>query len=76
MENGIHLMDKFLFLRKLLNHKKMVQTKVNFEIIPYNVARKAEFKTLNIEWITKYFKVEPEDERVLDFSWWTNRPSG
>ncbi|MEY4936662.1 MAG: hypothetical protein RIS64_3021 [Bacteroidota bacterium] len=45
----------------------MVQTKVNFEIIPYHVARKADFKTLNIEWITKYFKVEPEDIRVLDF---------
>jgi N-acetylglutamate synthase-like GNAT family acetyltransferase len=52
---------------QILNPKKMVQTKVNFEIIPYNVARKADFKTLNIEWITKYFKVEPEDIRVLDF---------
>jgi ribosomal protein S18 acetylase RimI-like enzyme len=45
----------------------MVQTKVNFEIIPYNPALKADFKTLNVEWITKYFKVEPEDIRVLDF---------
>jgi putative acetyltransferase len=45
----------------------MVQTKVNFEIIPYNVARKADFKTLNVEWISKYFKIEPEDIRVLDF---------
>ncbi len=45
----------------------MVQTKVNFEIIPYNVARKADFKALNMEWITQYFKVEPEDIRVLDF---------
>ncbi|MEN9609594.1 MAG: hypothetical protein RLZZ628_408 [Bacteroidota bacterium] len=45
----------------------MVQTKGSFEIIPYNSTLKADFKTLNVEWIRKYFKIEPEDIRVLDF---------
>jgi ribosomal protein S18 acetylase RimI-like enzyme len=35
------------------------------EIIPFNTALTEPIKTLNIEWLTKYFKVEPKDEIVL-----------
>lgn len=35
------------------------------EIIPFTAALAAPIKTLNIEWLTKYFKVEPKDEIVL-----------
>ncbi|MFV8343269.1 GNAT family N-acetyltransferase [Flavobacterium sp. XS2P39] len=35
------------------------------EIIPFTTALAAPIKTLNIEWLTKYFKVEPKDEIVL-----------
>ena len=35
------------------------------EIIPFTIALKEPIKTLNIEWLKKYFKVEPKDEIVL-----------
>ena len=35
------------------------------EIIPFSTELAAPIKTLNLEWLTKYFKVEPKDEIVL-----------
>jgi ribosomal protein S18 acetylase RimI-like enzyme len=35
------------------------------EIIPFSADLKEPIKTLNIEWLKKYFKVEPKDEIVL-----------
>ena len=35
------------------------------EIIPFTIELKEHIKTLNLEWLTKYFKVEPKDEIVL-----------
>jgi ribosomal protein S18 acetylase RimI-like enzyme len=37
----------------------------NVEIIPFSIELKEPIKTLNLEWLHKYFKVEPKDERVL-----------
>lgn len=37
----------------------------NVEIIPFNEALKEPIKTLNLEWLHKYFKVEAKDELVL-----------
>lgn len=34
-------------------------------IIPFSSDLKEPIKTLNIEWLKKYFKIEPRDERVL-----------
>jgi ribosomal protein S18 acetylase RimI-like enzyme len=34
-------------------------------IIPFSVELAEPIKTLNIEWLTKYFIIEPKDERVL-----------
>jgi ribosomal protein S18 acetylase RimI-like enzyme len=34
-------------------------------IIPFSPDLKEPIKTLNIEWLSKYFKIEPKDERVL-----------
>ena len=36
-----------------------------FEIIPFSIELKEPIKTLNLEWLHKYFKVEPKDEKVL-----------
>jgi len=41
------------------NHKN------NSNIIPFSIAHKEAIKTLNLEWLQKYFKVEPKDELVL-----------
>jgi ribosomal protein S18 acetylase RimI-like enzyme len=35
------------------------------EIIPFSVDLKEPIKTLNLEWLHKYFKVEPKDEQTL-----------
>lgn len=35
------------------------------EIIPFSIELKEPIKTLNFEWLQKYFKVEPKDEKVL-----------
>lgn len=35
------------------------------EIIPFTIELKEPIKTLNLEWLHKYFKVEPLDEKVL-----------
>lgn len=35
------------------------------EIIPFSIDLKEPIKTLNLEWLQKYFKVEPKDEKVL-----------
>ena len=35
------------------------------EIIPFSAELAAPIKTLNLEWLRKYFKVEPKDELVL-----------
>jgi GNAT superfamily N-acetyltransferase len=34
-------------------------------IIPFSIDLKDHIKSLNLEWLHKYFKVEPKDERVL-----------
>lgn len=36
------------------------------EIVPFSKAEKEAIKTLNYEWLEKYFKVEPKDEHVLN----------
>nr|WP_315153564.1 GNAT family N-acetyltransferase [uncultured Flavobacterium sp.] len=35
------------------------------KIIPFSIELKEPIKTLNLEWLQKYFKVEPKDEKVL-----------
>lgn len=35
------------------------------EIIPFSIELKEPIKTLNLEWLQKYFKVEPKDKKVL-----------
>ncbi len=37
----------------------------NFQIIDYSSKYKEDFKKLNLDWIEKYFFVEPLDEEVL-----------
>jgi ribosomal protein S18 acetylase RimI-like enzyme len=37
----------------------------NVVIIPFSDSCSEAIKTLNLEWLTKYFKVEPKDEMVL-----------
>lgn len=38
---------------------------MNIEIIPFSPVYAQQFRDLNIEWLEKYFWVEPHDEEVL-----------
>ena len=42
-----------------------MDTENTVSIIPFSSDLKEPIKTLNIEWLEKYFKVEPKDEKVL-----------
>ena len=61
-------------LEQALEHQSMyarVSGKVketalnNIEIVSYSPKYKQDFKTLNYEWLNKYFKVEKTDEQIL-----------
>lgn len=43
----------------------MKNPKTKIDIIPFSLTHKESIKTLNLEWLQKYFKVEPKDELVL-----------
>ena len=43
----------------------MENLKNNIEIIPFNINLKEPIKTLNYEWLEKYFYVEDSDRKVL-----------
>jgi len=38
---------------------------MKIEIIPFDPAYAADFKNLNLDWLNKYFRVEPHDDEVL-----------
>lgn len=38
---------------------------MKIEIIPFDPAYAADFKNLNLDWLNKYFRVEPHDDKVL-----------
>lgn len=53
------------FMNRVLDtHKQRLIDQV--KLIPYTKQNKSYFKTLNIEWLEKYFTVEPIDANVLD----------
>jgi ribosomal protein S18 acetylase RimI-like enzyme len=43
----------------------MKNPKTKIDIIPFSITHKEAIKTLNLEWLQKFFKVEPKDELVL-----------
>ena len=65
----INLTYKYNFAQQLQNQAFLQKTKnmQNIKIIPFSPEYQADFKRLNIEWIEKYFVVEPHDIEQLDF---------
>jgi DNA-binding MarR family transcriptional regulator/N-acetylglutamate synthase-like GNAT family acetyltransferase len=64
----IEKMEKQLELKsmyKRVNERLAKNFRKEIEIVSYNPKLKDDFKRLNVEWLKKYFKVEPIDERVL-----------
>ncbi len=61
LENSFE--EKSFYQRVMETRKERMLA--NVEIINYTPENKHWFKTLNIEWLEKYFVVEPIDEKVL-----------
>lgn len=50
---------------RLCGFKESIMKKREIEIVDYHPRYEGEFKRLNIEWLEKYFYVEPRDKEVL-----------
>ncbi|MCX6198759.1 MAG: bifunctional helix-turn-helix transcriptional regulator/GNAT family N-acetyltransferase [Bacteroidetes bacterium] len=64
----IEKMEKQLELKsmyKRVNERLAKNFRKEIEIVSYSPKLKNDFKRLNVEWLKKYFTVEPIDERVL-----------
>ena len=73
-ETGYDIEDVITKLENALSNKKCFNRVVSsvksnqmneVKIVPYNKKYKEDFKRLNIEWLQKYFIVEPADEKML-----------
>jgi DNA-binding MarR family transcriptional regulator/N-acetylglutamate synthase-like GNAT family acetyltransferase len=59
------LLEQKSLLRRVQEEKKEREGST-VQIVDYNPDHAAAFKALNVEWISKYFKIEPEDLKALD----------
>jgi DNA-binding MarR family transcriptional regulator/predicted GNAT family N-acyltransferase len=50
-----------------VNEKLKENAMKEVEIVPYNKRYKKQFSRLNYEWLQKYFEVEEEDQRLLEY---------
>jgi len=65
IEEWEFLLGEKSLLKRVADEKKLRESKA-VAIIDYQPEYKAAFKTLNEEWITKYFKMEASDYKYLD----------
>ena len=42
-----------------------MRTDISVEIVPFEERHAEDFKRLNLEWLRKYFRVEPADEEMF-----------
>jgi DNA-binding MarR family transcriptional regulator/predicted N-acetyltransferase YhbS len=73
-ESNTDLMSQIARLEEALNRKSVFERVIDslkreqrsqVEIIDYQPRLKGHFRTLNTEWLERYFKVEPPDESLL-----------
>jgi len=65
----VEKMERQLELKSMytrVNERLAANFRKEVELVSYSPKLKADFKKLNVEWLKKYFTVEPIDERVLD----------
>ncbi len=65
IEEWEYLLSQKSFLNRVKEQKKSRES-ANIEIIDYNENYQQIFRDLNVEWISKYFKMEDVDYKVLD----------
>lgn len=59
------LLDQKSLFKRVEEQKKLRESK-NVKIVAYDPAYQSAFKTLNEEWISKYFEMEETDYKALD----------
>ncbi|MCL7987413.1 helix-turn-helix domain-containing GNAT family N-acetyltransferase [Sphingobacterium sp. lm-10] len=59
------LLEQKSLLKRVQEQKKLRESK-NVQIVDYTPKYKTAFKSLNAEWISKYFEMEEADYKVLD----------
>ncbi|MCW5516993.1 helix-turn-helix domain-containing GNAT family N-acetyltransferase [Muriicola sp. Z0-33] len=65
MEEFEYMLDQNSLLGRVLDEKKKREAK-KVEIVDYEEKYRQHFKSLNEEWIRKYFKMEEMDHKALD----------
>ena len=65
LEEMEEILDRENYPQNLANNLKIKQLDM-IEILDYIPQYQQDFKDINVEWIQKYFKIEPQDEKVLD----------
>lgn len=59
------LLEQKSLLKRVQEQKKIRESK-DVQIVPYEATYKSAFKSLNEEWISKYFEMEEADYKALD----------
>jgi DNA-binding MarR family transcriptional regulator/GNAT superfamily N-acetyltransferase len=65
IEEWEYLLNQKNLLRRVEEQKKLRESK-NVKIVAYQSKYQADFRALNIEWISSYFKMEESDFKALD----------
>jgi len=65
IEEWEYLLNENPLLQRVLQEKKLRESK-DIRIVNYQPKYQQAFKTLNEEWISKYFEMEEADRKVLD----------
>jgi GNAT superfamily N-acetyltransferase len=65
IEEWEYLLQQKSLFRRVKEHRKTRES-VNVKIVPYQPKYREDFKKLNEEWISTYFKMENADHKVLD----------
>jgi N-acetylglutamate synthase-like GNAT family acetyltransferase/DNA-binding MarR family transcriptional regulator len=65
IEEWEHLLEQKTLLKRVVEQKK-VRERSDIELVPYSSKYRKVFKDLNVEWISKYFKMEEADQKYLD----------
>ncbi|MBW1658831.1 bifunctional helix-turn-helix transcriptional regulator/GNAT family N-acetyltransferase [Flavobacterium quisquiliarum] len=65
LEEWEHLLGQKSMFKRVSDQKKLRESK-DVEIVEYEPKYKEAFRTLNVEWISKYFEMEESDYKALD----------
>jgi ribosomal protein S18 acetylase RimI-like enzyme len=60
-----HLLEQKTLFKRVIEQKK-IREQTDIKLVPYSGKYRKVFKELNVEWISRYFKMEEADLKYLD----------